>query len=250
MITGELRNKIDSLWLMFYTGGITNPLDVIEQVTYLMFIRDLDDIDNIRSKESVMLGVPYKSIFNEDGQQMKWSAFRDLPAATMYEIVQSRVFTFIKNLHGDKDSTYSKYMADAIFKIPTAQLLEKIVTAMDEIEWKNKDIRGDVYEYLLSKIATAGTNGQFRTPRHIIRMMVELLAPKPIDTICDPACGTSGFLVSAAEYLKETQKDEIFLDAKNKDHFNNDMFHGYDMDRRDFQDPHGAAFGKDCYRDG
>ncbi len=231
MITGELRNKIDSLWLMFYTGGITNPLDVIEQVTYLMFIRDLDEIDNIRSKESVMLGVPYQSIFNEDGQQMKWSVFRDLPAATMYEIVQSRLFPFIKNLHSDKDSAYSKYMADAIFKIPTAQLLEKIVTAMDEIEWKNKDIRGDVYEYLLSKIATAGTNGQFRTPRHIIRMMVELLAPKPTDTICDPACGTSGFLVSAAEYLKETHKDEIFLDKKNKDHFNNDMFHGYDMDR-------------------
>lgn len=231
MITGELKSKIDKLWEMFWTGGITNPLDVIEQVTYLMFIRDLDDLDNIRSKESVMLGVPYQSIFNQDGQQLKWSVFRDLPAATMYEIVQSRVFPFIKNLHGDKDSTYSKYMADAIFKIPTPQLLEKIVTAMDEIEWKNKDIRGDVYEYLLSKIAAAGTNGQFRTPRHIIRMMVELLAPKPTDTICDPACGTSGFLVSAAEYLKETQKDEIFLDKKNKDHFNNDMFHGYDMDR-------------------
>ena len=231
MITGELRNKIDSLWLMFYTGGITNPLDVIEQVTYLMFIRDLDEIDNIRSKESVMLGVPYKSIFNEDGQQMKWSVFRDLPAATMYEIVQNRVFSFIKNLHGDKDSAYSKYMADAIFKLPTPQLLEKIVTAMDEIEWKKKDIRGDVYEYLLAKIAAAGTNGQFRTPRHIIRMMVELLAPKPTDTICDPACGTSGFLVGAAQYLKETQQDEIFLDKKNKDHFNNDMFHGYDMDR-------------------
>ena len=231
MITGELKNKIDKLWEMFWTGGITNPLDVIEQVTYLMFIRDLDDIDNIRNKESVMLGVPYKSIFNEDGQQMKWSVFRDLPAATMYEIVQSRVFPFIKNLHGDKDSAYSKYMADAIFKLPTPQLLEKIVTAMDEIEWKKKDIRGDVYEYLLAKIAAAGTNGQFRTPRHIIRMMVELLAPKPTDTICDPACGTSGFLVGAAQYLKETQKDEIFLDKKNKDHFNNDMFHGYDMDR-------------------
>ena len=231
VITGELKSKIDKLWEMFWTGGITNPLDVIEQVTYLMFIRDLDDIDNTRSKESVMLGVPYKSIFNEDSQQMKWSVFRDLPSATMYEIVQSRVFPFIKNLHGDKDSAYSKYMADAIFKIPTAQLLEKIVTAMDDIEWKNKDIRGDVYEYLLEKIATAGRNGQFRTPRHIIRMMVELLALKPTDTICDPACGTSGFLVSAAEYLKETQQDEIFLDTKNREHFNNDMFHGYDMDR-------------------
>ncbi len=231
MITGELKSKIDKSWEMFWTGGITNPLDVIEQVTYLMFIRDLDDIDNIRSQESLMLDTSHQSIFNNDNQQLRWSVFRDLPAATMYEIVQSRVFPFIKNLHGDKDSAYSKYMADAIFKIPTPQLLEKIVTAMDEIEWKNKDIRGDVYEYLLSKIATAGTNGQFRTPRHIIRMMVELLAPKPTDTICDPACGTSGFLVSAAEYLKETQQDEIFLDAKNREHFNNDMFHGYDMDR-------------------
>ena len=231
MITGELRNKIDSLWLMFYTGGITNPLDVIEQVTYLMFIRDLDDIDNIRSKESLKLDTSYQSIFSADNQQLRWSVFRDLPAATMYEIVQSRVFPFIKNLHGDKDSAYSKYMADAIFKIPTPQLLEKIVTAMDEIEWRDKDIRGDVYEYLLSKIAAAGTNGQFRTPRHIIRMMVELLAPKPTDTICDPAFGTGGFLVSAAEYLKETHKNEIFLDDRNKEHFNNNMFHGYDMDR-------------------
>ncbi|NCD10270.1 MAG: SAM-dependent DNA methyltransferase [Negativicutes bacterium] len=231
MITGELKSKIDKLWEMFWTGGITNPLDVIEQVTYLMFIRDLDDIDNIRSRESLMLDTSHQSIFNNDNQQLRWSVFRDLPAATMYEIVQSRVFPFIKNLHGDKDSAYSKYMADAIFKIPTAQLLEKIVTAMDEIEWKNKDIRGDVYEYLLAKIAAAGTNGQFRTPRHIIRMMVEMLSPKPPDTICDPACGTSGFLVGAAQYLKETQQDEIFLDKKNKDHFNNDMFHGYDMDR-------------------
>lgn len=231
MITGELKNKIDKLWEMFWTGGITNPLDVIEQVTYLMFIRDLDDMDNTRSKESVMLGVPYDSIFDADGQQMKWSVFRDLPAATMYEIIQGHVFPFIKNLHADKDSTYSKYMEDAFFKIPTPQLLEKIVTAMDEIDWKNKDIRGDVYEYLLSKIATAGTNGQFRTPRHVIRMMVEMLDPKPQDTICDPACGTSGFLVSAGEYLKEKYFEEIFYNKENKAHYNNAMFHGYDMDR-------------------
>lgn len=231
MITGELKNKIDKLWEFFWTGGVTNPLDVIEQVTYLMFIRDLDDTDNARSQSSLMLGVEHTSIFGAAEQIYRWSVFRDLPAANMYEVIQTKVFPFIKDLHDDKESTYSKYMADAIFKIPTPQLLEKIVTALDEIDWKNKDIRGDVYEYLLSKIATAGTNGQFRTPRHIIRMMVEMLEPKPTDTICDPSCGTSGFLVAAGEYLKETYFEEIFYNKKNKEHYNNAMFHGYDMDR-------------------
>lgn len=187
MITGELKNKIDKIWELFWTGGVTNPLDVIEQVTYLMFIRDLDDTDKARSQSSVMLDVAYTSIFGEEQQNYRWSVFRDLPAAAMYDVVQTGVFPFIKDLHGDKESTYSKYMADAIFKIPTPQLLEKIVTGLDEIDWKNKDIRGDVYEYLLSKIATAGTNGQFRTPRHIIRMMVEMLDPKPEFTICEEA---------------------------------------------------------------
>ena len=149
----------------------------------------------------------------------------------MYDIVQNKVFPFIKNLHSDKESTYSKYMADAIFKIPTPQLLEKIITAMDDIDWKNSDIRGDLYEYLLSKIATSGTNGQFRTPRHIIRMMVELVAPKTDDIICDPACGTSGFLVSAGEYINEKYSDDISYDEKIMNHYNNDMFFGFDMDR-------------------
>ena len=231
MITGELKNKVDSIWTMFWTGGITNPLDVIEQITYLIFIRDLDDMDNIRSKESVMLGVPHKSIFDANKRQYKWSVFRDFPAAKMYEVIQDKVFPFIKKLHDDKNSSYSKYMDDAIFKIPTPQLLEKVITALDEIDWKNKDMRGDLYEYLLSKIATAGTNGQFRTPRHIIRLMVELLAPKPDDVICDPACGTSGFLVSAGAYLKEKYLNEIFYNKKRKAHYMNDMFCGFDMDR-------------------
>jgi len=234
MITGELKNKVDSIWTMFWTGGITNPLDVIEQITYLIFIRDLDDMDNTRTKESLMLDVPYESIFGSGKKQYKWSVFRDLPAVKMYETIQDKVFPFIKKLHEDKQSTYSKYMADAIFKIPTPQLLEKVVTALDAIDWKDKDhkdIRGDLYEYLLSKLTTAGTNGQFRTPRHIIRMMVELMAPKPGDVICDPACGTSGFLVSAGSYLKEKFQNEILFNKKQKDHYMNNMFHGYDMDR-------------------
>ena len=244
-MTGELGNKIDSLWEIFWNGGITNPLDVVEQMTYLMFIKDLDDTDNLRAKEAAMLGLPYKSIFADeieigdrkvDGNQLKWSTFHDFPAQRMYSVVQEWVFPFIKNLHGDKNSAYSKYMDDAIFKLPTPLVLSKVVDALDEIyqmmnELQTADVRGDVYEYLLSKIAQSGLNGQFRTPRHIIRMMVELMNPSSDEVICDPACGTSGFLVASGEYLKEKRKEEIFYDKQKKDHYMNHMFHGYDMDR-------------------
>ena len=235
MLTGELKNKIDSLWEMFWTGGIVNPLDVVEQMTYLMFIHDLDETDAKKAKSSMMLELPYTSMF-EGHDQYKWSVFRDLPAEKMYDLMQTEIFPFIKNLHGSKESTYSQYMSDAIFKIPTPQLLSKIVDALDNIyiemaKSMNTDTKGDVYEHLLAKLSTAGVNGQFRTPRHIIRMMVELLDPKPDDTICDPACGTSGFLVSAGEYLKEKYQNEIFYNREKKDHYNNHMFYGYDMDR-------------------
>ena len=245
MVTGELKSKIDSLWEIFWTGGLTNPLDVIEQMTYLMFIRDLDDADNLHAKEAAMLGLPYQSVFAKevqigertiDGSQLKWSVFHDFPAAKMYSTMQEWVFPFIKNLHGNKESAYSKYMSDAIFKIPTPLMLDKIVTAMDAIyeqmsQLKEADTRGDVYEYLLSKLATAGVNGQFRTPRHIIKMMVDMMEPKADDIICDPACGTSGFLVAASEYLKDNCKQEVFFNRQNKEHYMNHMFHGYDMDR-------------------
>ena len=245
MVTGELKSKIDGLWEIFWTGGLTNPLDVIEQMTYLMFVHDLDDTDNLRAKEAAMLGQKHKSVFagkvqigerKIDGEQLKWSVFRDFPAQKMYSTVQEYVFPFIKGLHGDSESAYSKYMGDAIFKIPTPLMLDKIVTAMDGIyekmaQLKTADARGDVYEYLLSKIATAGVNGQFRTPRHIIRMMVELMDPKAGETVCDPACGTSGFLVAVSDSLKEKRKQEVFFNRKNKEHYMNRMFHGYDMDR-------------------
>ncbi|MEG1925714.1 MAG: class I SAM-dependent DNA methyltransferase [Ruthenibacterium sp.] len=245
MITGELKNKIDSLWDVFAAGGLVNPLDVIEQITYLMFIHDLDETDIMRAKESAMLGLPFESIFTKevtigerkiDGEQLKWSVFHDFPAGKMYSTMQEMVFPFIKNLHADKDSAYSKYMDDAIFKLPTPLLLSKVVAALDEIyammeQLHSTDIRGDVYEYLLSKIAQSGLNGQFRTPRHIIRMMVELMQPKSGDVIADPACGTSGFLVAAGEYLKENYKEEIFFNKQKKDHYMNHMFFGYDMDR-------------------
>lgn len=245
MITGELKNKIDSLWDIFAAGGLVNPLDVIEQITYLMFIRDLDDSDNLRAKESAMLGLPYESIFAKevkigdrmvDGSQLKWSTFHDLPAAKAYNIVQEWVFPFIKNLHADKNSAYSKYMGDAIFKLPTPLLLSKVIDSLDEIyglmeAMHDSDTKGDVYEYLLSKIAQSGLNGQFRTPRHIIKMIVRMTDPKADDIICDPACGTAGFLVEAGEYLKENKKDEIFYDNRNRAHYMNEMFYGYDMDR-------------------
>lgn len=245
MITGELKNRVDSLWDVFAAGGLVNPLDVIEQITYLMFIHDLDDSDNLRARESAMLGLPHQSILADevsvgghtvDGRQLRWSVFHDYPAERMYTVVQECVFPFIKGLHADKDSAYSKYMDDAIFKIPTPLLLSKVVDALDEIyrlmnESQAADVRGDTYEYLLSKIAQSGLNGQFRTPRHIIRMMVEMMDPKADDIICDPACGTSGFLVAAGEYLRETRREEIFFDRQKKDHYMNHMFHGYDMDR-------------------
>ena len=243
MITGELKNRIDGLWDVFAAGGLVNPLDVIEQITYLMFIRDLDDTDNLRAKEAVMLGLPHKSIFADkvrigereiDGTQLKWSTFHDFPAGKMYSTVQEWVFPFIKNLHDDKDSAYSKYMDDAIFKIPTPLLLEKIVTILDDIytqmaQIKDTDIRGDVYEYISSRLQVNGMAGAFRTPRHIIDMMVSLVQPKPDDVICDPACGTAGFLVGAGKYLKENYKEEIFFNRQNKAHYMNGMFHGYDM---------------------
>lgn len=245
MITGELKNKIDAMWNDFAAGGIVNPLDVIEQVTYLMFIHDLDDADNLKAKESAMLGLPYKSMFagnvevggrTIDGSQLKWSVFHDFPADKMYSVMQERIFPFIKNLHGDKNGAYSKYMDDAIFKIPTPLLLSKVVDGLDDIfEMMSKihdaDIRGDVYEYLLSRTSTSGLIGQFRTPRHIINMMVNMVKPTPDDIICDPACGTSGFLISAGEYLKKHHKEEIFYDKVKKDHYMNHMFVGYDMDR-------------------
>lgn len=199
MVTGELKNKIDSLWDIFAAGGLVNPLEVIEQITYLMFIHDLDEADNTRAKESAMLGLSYKSIFSDevkigertiDGTQLKWSVFHDYPADRMYSVMQEWVFPFIKALHSDKNSAYSKYMDDAIFKLPTPLVLSKVVDSLDEIykmmnEIQTADVRGDVYEYLLSKIAQSRLNGQFRTPRHIIRMMVEMMAPSSDDVICE-----------------------------------------------------------------
>ena len=219
MITGELKNRIDSLWEIFWTGGLTNPLDVIEQMTYLMFIHDLDATDNTRAMESTMLGLPYTSVFAPevvvdgrtiDGSQLKWSVFHDFPAARMYNVVLQWVFPFIKGLHADRDSAYSRYMGDAIFKVPTPLMLDKIVSAMDGIyeamaQLKDVDARGDVYEYLLSKLQTAGVNGQFRTPRHIIRMMVDMMAPRPDELVCEKTLPALIQINDSAKKAKKTK---------------------------------------------
>lgn len=250
MITGEIKSKIDSLWDTFAAGGLTNPLNVIEQIAYLMFIRDLDDLDNKKKKSNSMLGLnDYQSIFDGqvkvdddlvvNGDELRWSTFKDFAPDKMFDIVQKEVFPFIKNLkNDDNDSSYARYMKDASFLIPTPGLLSKVVEGLDEVYQlmdadvaKRSDIRGDVYEYLLGKLSTAGRNGQFRTPRHIIRMMVELMDPQADDLICDPAAGTAGFLVESAEYLQTKKKNEIFFTKENKDYFNKKMFTGYDTDQ-------------------
>lgn len=219
MITGELRQKVDRIWETFWTGGITNPLSVIEQFTYLLFIKGLDEAETRKENESVLLSLPFTGLFPSDKQYLRWSQFKSFDPQRMYDVVSNEVFPFIKTLHGDKDSAYAKYMGDAIFMIPTPNMLVRIVEGIDSIDMKDRDTSGDLYEYLLSKVATAGTNGQFRTPRHIIQMMVELMKPTPEDIICDPAAGSAGFLVAAGEYLRRHHAD-LFLVQGLKEHFN------------------------------
>ena len=230
MITGELKNKVDKIWEIFWTGGITNPLEVIEQFNYLLFIKQLDEVETRKERDANILGIPYEGIFPADCQQDRWSKFKNLGDANeIYDLMMNGVFPFIKNLHPDGESAYSKYMGDAIFKIPTPALLTKVIDGIDGLNLEG-DSKGDLYEYLLSKLESAGKNGQFRTPRHIIQMMVELVKPVPSDIICDPAMGSAGFLMAAQQYLRKNHKD-LFLNAEQREHFNHEMFYGFDMDR-------------------
>jgi type I restriction enzyme M protein len=232
MITGEIRNKVDKIWEVFWTGGITNPLTVIEQFTYLLFIKGLDERQSALEANASVLGIEPQRIFAPDQQHLRWSQFKQKPAQEMFDLftdADQGVFTFIKNLHADKNSAFSKYMKDAIFLIPTPGMLDKIVSAIDQLTLTGKDARGDLYEYLLSKVSTSGTNGQFRTPRHIIDMMVRLVKPTPQDVIVDPAAGTSGFLVACGDYLQEMHPG-LFNDKDLKAHYHQTMFYGYDMD--------------------
>ena len=230
MITSELKSKIDKIWGDMWAGGIANPLTVIEQLTYLMFIKMLDDRELENEAEEVVLGVKLPRIFPEDKQHLRWNDFKNKDSQTMYKIMQQEVFPFIKDINTNKDSAYSKYMKDAMFIIPTPLLLEKIVTGISDLPLKDRDMKGDIYEYMLGKIQSSGQNGQFRTPRHIIKMMVELMQPTPEDIICDPACGTAGFLLGSSNYLMDNHADLMF-DKELKEHYLTDMFHGFDTDQ-------------------
>jgi len=233
VITGELKSKIDRIWDSFWSGGISNPLEVIEQITYLLFLRRLDDLQSIAEKKARLAGGPIEDVKFLPGQaHLRWTRFKNLDADVMYKTVSTEVFPFLQQYGaqvGGDDSTYSDHMRDARFTIPTPALLSRVVDMLDDIPMHNRDTNGDLYEYLLSKIASAGVNGQFRTPRHIIKLMVDMTAPQPGDEICDPACGTAGFLVAASEYVREQHRSAL-TDATQRRHFHMSMFHGYDFD--------------------
>lgn len=236
MLTGEIRNKVDQIWNAFWSGGVSNPLSVIEQITYLLFIKRLDDLHTLEESKAETLGISMeRRIFPEGNddkgrafEDMRWSRFKNFEAREMMTVVDEHVFPFLRQL-GEEGSSYGKHMKDARLGFSSPSLLSKVVEMLDGIPMDDRDTKGDLYEYMLGKIASAGQNGQFRTPRHIIQLMVELTAPTPDDVICDPASGTCGFLVAAGEYLRANHP-ELFRNEKQRAHFHNDMFHGFDFD--------------------
>ena len=236
MITGTIKGQVDKVWDAFWSGGISNPLEVIEQITYLLFLRRLDDLQINAENRARRLGTPVEHRAYPEGtdprgrsyQDLRWSHFKNFAPAEMYDVVDQHVFPFLRTLGGN-GSTYGHHMKDARFTIPTPALLAKVVDLIAEVPMEDRDTKGDLYEYMLSKIATAGQNGQFRTPRHVIHLMVAMSAPRPGDVICDPACGTAGFLIAAGEHLRH-HHPEILRDEKQKAHFHHDAFHGFDFD--------------------
>lgn len=245
MLVGDIRNQIDGIWNDFWSGGVSNPLSVMEQLTYLLFIRRLDELQAVEEHKAQTLKQPLtRRIFPEgrDGrgnkellelggelyENLRWSRFKTFEAREMFRIVDEHVFPFIREKVA-AESAVSKHMKDARFAIPTPALLAKVVDKLDRVPMDNRDTKGDVYEYMLGKIASAGQNGQFRTPRHIINLMVALMQPKPKEVICDPAAGTCGFLVGAGEYLR-AHHPEIFRDKDLREHFQTKAFHGFDFD--------------------
>lgn len=245
MITGKIKSQIDAIWMSFWTGGISNSIDVLEQMTYLFFMKMLDDAQLNQEATAQAMGLndfeDPKAVFkrgkwhNPDTDKdvpysnLRWNVFRQFTPEKMFDTVRFDVFTFIKNISNDETSAYSRFMNDAVFLIQQPRTLVKVVEGIQELDMNDRDTMGDVYEYVLGKMAAAGTNGQFRTPRHIIRMMVELMQPKVDDRICDPAMGTAGFLVESAKYLKANYTQEL-LKKQNLTHFRTGMFSGFDTD--------------------
>ena len=242
MITGEIKNRIDSIWDTFWTGGITNSITILEQMTYLFFMKMLDDAQRTKEANANAFGVAVKEPTFKEGlwhnpetdkdvpyNSMRWHVFKNTEAETMYRTISKDVFVFIKNLNDGKESAYSKFMQNATFLIQSPRNLVKIVEGIDALDMNNRDTMGDVYEYVLGKMAASGNNGQFRTPRHIIRMMVELMQPTLKDTICDAAMGSAGFIVESAKYIQEYYKSEL-LKKENSEHYKSGMLHGFDTD--------------------
>ena len=242
MITGEIKNRIDQIWDTFWTGGITNSLTILEQMTYLFFMKMLDDAETKREANAALFGgkasnpvFPAGNWHNPETdrdvpyENLRWHIFKNDETASMFNTVRNDVFVFIKKLGTGKASAYSKFMKDAVFLIQNPRTLVKIVDAVDALDMNDRDAMGDVYEYILGKMAASGTNGQFRTPRHIIRMMVELMKPTLKDIICDPAMGSAGFIVESAKYITDHYKSEL-LKKENADHYKKGMFHGFDTD--------------------
>ncbi len=255
MLTGELRSDIDKVWTAFWTGGLSNPLTVLEQLTYLLFIRRLDELQTAKEAQANLLGTPLdKPLFQTDQYPLRWSRFKDAEPDTLFRLFTqpNGVFDFIRNLGnapakpapdlagGDADevsiadetappSAFSRYMKGATFMIPTPRLLAQVVGLLDKVAMRDKDTKGDVYEYLLSKIATAGQNGQFRTPRHIIKMIVAMMAPRPDDVICDPSAGSAGFLVTAGEFVEQTHRQDL-MRPDVQDHFRHRLLMGMEFD--------------------
>jgi type I restriction enzyme M protein len=236
LLTGEIRSQIDSIWNDFWSGGVSNPLSVIEQLTYLLFIKRLDELQTVEERKATTLKIKIeRRIFPEGKDErgrpyadLRWSRFKDFEPREMFKVVDEHVFPFLRALGGE-DSAFSQHMKDARLGIPTPALLAKAVEKLDAVEMDDRDTKGDVYEYMLGKIASAGQNGQFRTPRHIIALMVALTKPQPTDIICDPASGTCGFLLAAGEYVRKYHP-EVMRDAKLRKHFHNKMFNGFDFD--------------------
>ncbi|MGN1232913.1 MAG: N-6 DNA methylase [Candidatus Cryptobacteroides sp.] len=242
MITGEIKNRIDALWDTFWTGGITNSITILEQMTYLFFMKMLDDAQRTKEANANAFGVAVKNPTFKEGMwhnpetdrdlpysSLRWNNFKNLEAEAMYRTVSKDIFVFIKNLGEGKESAYSRFMENATFLIQSPRTLVKIVEGIDALDMNNRDTMGDVYEYVLGKMAASGNNGQFRTPRHIIRMMVELMAPTLKDTICDPAMGSAGFIVESAKYIQEHYKTEL-LKREYSEHYKSGMLHGFDTD--------------------
>ena len=242
MITGEIKNRIDSIWETFWNGGITNSMTVLEQMTYLFFMKMLDDAQRTKEANANAFGVVVKDPTFRDGlwhnpetdkdvpyNNLRWSVFKNMEAEAMFRTISRDAFSFIKNLNDGKDSAYSRFMQNATFLIQSPRTLVKIVEGIDALDMNNRDTMGDVYEYVLGKMAASGNNGQFRTPRHIIRMMVELVQPTLKDTICDPAMGSAGFIVESAKYVQKHFRQEL-LKKENAEHYKCGMLHGFDTD--------------------